>query len=385
MLGADNMLRRPWFTDKNGNKKQPKNDCDDMLSTQEEIDACAEKYIRHYQELRSEFKSKTKLTDFDMVLLFIAASVQCLRWAVITNDSLRFSTAKAGEKFVDNKAKWIGTRLPTVRDIIMDHQVPYDAVTRSNFYKTNFLDDNFQPISTRISGTNHRYTALGHDPLAGLLFGTMNIATNTLTKNDYMFSSYIISDHKIDRPIAFFEVLDMTKSAYYENPLAIGAAFIKQIIHCSTDVFTKQGLPLPIINNISPETSKFLIGNRIDLYSVTRGVALTVLLNKIIEMVHKLYYDSSCDDKKLYEVRTRKVLTYSNMLSSVINVGYVGITKDLSRLDVGGILVTLWRILNDEKKIRKIEEDFIQKILDNEFKQEEDEVKQDLAKLGFEI
>lgn len=102
-------------------------------------------------------------------------------------------------------------------------------------------------------------------------------------------------------------------------------------------------------------------------------------------MVHKLYYDSSCDDKKLYEVRTRKVLTYSNMLSSVINVGYVGITKDLSRLDVGGILVTLWRILNDEKKIRKIEEDFIQKILDNEFKQEEDEVKQDLAKLGFEI
>lgn len=142
---------------------------------------------------------------------------------------------------------------------------------------------------------------------------------------------------------------------------------------------------MPIINNISPETSKFLIGNRIDLYSVTRGVALTVLLNKIIEMVHKLYYDSSCDDKKLYEVRTRKVLTYSNMLSSVINVGYVGITKDLSRLDVGGILVTLWRILNDEKKIRKIEEDFIQKILDNEFKQEEDEVKQDLAKLGFEI
>lgn len=78
-------------------------------------------------------------------------------------------------------------------------------------------------------------------------------------------------------------------------------------------------------------------------------------------------------------------MTYSNMLSSVINVGYVGITKDLSRLDVGGILVTLWRILNDEKKIRKIEEDFIQKILDNEFKQEEDEVKQDLAKLGFEI
>lgn len=132
------MSQRSWFTDQNGNKKQPKNDWNDMLSTQEEIDACAEKYMRHYQTLRTEFKNRTKLTDFDMILLFIAASVQCLRWAVITNDSLRFSTDKAGEKFVDNKAKWIGTRFPTVGDIIMDHQVPYDAVTRSDFYKANF-------------------------------------------------------------------------------------------------------------------------------------------------------------------------------------------------------------------------------------------------------
>lgn len=380
-MGAEHMARRPWFTDKNGNKKQPKNDWDDMLSTQEEIDACAEKYMRHYQALRTEFKNRTKLTDFDIALLFIAASVQCLRWLFITNDSFRCSSANAGEKLVDS----IGKRLPTVGDIIMDHQVPYDIVTRSAFYKANFLDDTFNPKSTGISGLNHRYTTLGHDPLAGLVFGTMNIATNTLTKNDYLLSSYIINNHKIDRPITFFEVIDMTKLAYDENPLAIGAAFVKQIIHSCTDVFTKQGLPLPIINNISPEASKFLIGNRIDLYSVTRGVALTFLINKIVEMIHKLYYDPKCDEKKLYEVRTRKVLTYSNMLSSVINVGYVGFTEDLSRLDVGGILVTLWRILNDEKKIRKIEGDFIQKILDNEFKQEEDEVNQDLAKLGFEI
>lgn len=374
------MARRPWFTDKNGNKKQPKNDWASMLSTQEEIDKSAKKYMRHYQELRNEFKIKTKLTDFDMALLVIAAGIQCLRWVLITNDSFRFSTADAGEKMIDNFGDRIGHRIPTLGDIIMDHQVPYDAVARSDFYKANF-----GPISTGIAGTNHRYTTLGHDPIAGLIFGTMNIATNTLTKNDYMLSSYVVNNHQIDMPITFFDVFDMTRSAYNEDPLIIGAAFVKQIIHCSTDVFTKQGLPLPVINNISPEASKFLIGNRIDLYSVTRGVALTALINKIVEMVHKLFYDSKSDEKELYEVRTRKVLTYSNILSSAINVGYVGFTKDLNRLDVGGILVTLWRIFNDEKEMRKIEDEFIQKILDDEFKQEEDEVKQDLAKLGFEI
>lgn len=379
------MAKRAWFTDNNGNYKAPKSFWDSMVPTQSEIDASTEKYLVHYEELRQKFKNETKLTDWDMTLMFIAAVIQCLRWAFVTNDSFRFSTADAGEKFVDSAGRTVGRVLPSVGEIIMDHQVPYDAVITSDSYKMNFTDSNNNPISTGISGNNHRYTTLGHDPLAGLVVGTMNIATNTLTKNDFALSSYIVSNHKIDMPTTFVDVMDMTKSAYNQDPLTIGASFIKQVIHCSTDVFTKQGLPLPIVNNISPEASKFLIGNRIDLYSVTRGIALTMLINKFVEMIHKLYFDPAKDDKMFYEVRTRKVLTYSNTLSSVINIGYVCLTEDYSRLDVGGILVTLWRILNDRKKIREIEREFIMKTLENEYKKEEDEVKQDLAKLGFEI
>jgi hypothetical protein len=74
-----------------------------------------------------------------------------------------------------------------------------------------------------------------------------------------------------------------------------------------------------------------------------------------------------------------------NTLSSVLNIGYVGITGNLKSLDIGGIAVTLWRILTDERAIRKLEMEFIEKTLEGELSKEEDERNQRLAKYGFQI
>ena len=102
-------------------------------------------------------------------------------------------------------------------------------------------------------------------------------------------------------------------------------------------------------------------------------------------MFHRLFFNPSQDDKRLYEIRTRKIIMYSNTLSSLINAGYVGVTGNLKRLDVGGMLVTLWRILTDERAIRRLEIEFIEKTLDGELQKEEDEINQRLANYGFRI
>lgn len=362
-----------------------------MNISDDEIKRSSKKYIQDYRKLEAEFEEKTGLNKLDISLMVIAAFVQCLRWSLITNSSGRFTSATSGEKFIEGFGHKVGRHFPTLEEIILDHQVPYDVVQTSDDYKIRFSEysekEGLSAISTGIAGANHRYTTLGHDPLAGLIVGTANIATNTLTKNDFpVFSSYLVVDHKIDMPISFYgDVFSMTKEVYDNNPECLGAAFIKQIIHCSTDVFTKQGLPLPIINVLSPETSKFLIGKHIDLYSVTRSVMLAILINKIVEMIHRLFYDKNQDDRRLYDVRTRKVVMYSNTLSSVINLSYVGATGDMDRLDIGGIAVTLWRLLTDVREINKIKHDFIRQSIDGAFQKEEDEVNERLARLGFEI
>ena len=64
-------------------------------------------------------------------------------------------------------------------------------------------------------------------------------------------------------------------------------------------------------------------------------------------------------DKKLYEVRTRKILSYSNLIAMSSNIGFVAITKDITKLDVGGMAVTIYRLITDTKFVRQVKEEFI--------------------------
>ena len=138
-------------------------------------------------------------------------------------------------------------------------------------------------------------------------------------------------------------------------------------------------LPTIAIKNISPEMSEFLMGEEL------KEASFAAVINKIVEMCHRIFFNPKYDDIKLYEVRTRKILTYSNILSSVLNATCAGATGNIMKLDAGGIFVTLWRILNDSKIIHQIQLEFINKTLDGEFRKEEAKVNQQLAKWGFSI
>lgn len=96
-------------------------------------------------------------------------------------------------------------------------------------------------------------------------------------------------------------------------------------------------------------------------------------------MLHGLFYDESGEmDRKIYEVRTRKILSYSNVIASASNLIYVGVNAGLGNesalksLDIGGLIVTVYRVVTDKKFIRKakrefIEQEFLDRIRGSEF------------------
>jgi hypothetical protein len=380
-----------------------------LFLTPEEIDASADAFVRKYNKLVDDFENKTKLKKLDLSIMVFAAGLQVLRWSMISNksllgDNVKRLSAKEADKIVDgaknsakkaaNKAVETGTfsfndvdyhlipqDLPDLVARLFEHKVPYDVTRVSPRFKAIY--PGFMP---GLSGFNHRYKTLGHDPVAGFIFGTANIATWTLSVNNAMelFPSYHIKDGMIDGKTDIYHVLKWTSDMISEKPEVVGGAMITQAVHMGTDVFTEAGLPVPLINVVSPETSKFLMGHRIDTLSVARSAALAITINKIVEMFHKLFYDQQHDDAKLYEVKTRKVLMYSNVMSSLLNVGWVAGTGDMNHLDIGGIAVTLWRVLTDTKRIRQIKAEFIERELDNDFRKEEDEIRQQLAVYGFQ-
>ena len=325
---------------------------EEMYDSPHKVDEWADEYIRKYDDLEYKFERETSLTSTDLSVMFMVAVFQCLRWFLVTNDSFRFDKAVDADKSLDHFKRSIKENLPTLESIaesVFVHTVPYDAIERTAEFKAMYPEDSI------VSGRNHRYKTLGHDPVAGLVFGTINIATNTLTVADWyrMLPSYVVVNQRISDRTDLVTIMQCTLDVMRENPQVLGAAFIRQIIHMGTDCFTKQGIPIPLVSSVSPEFARFLVGNQIDFYSTTRVALLAISINKIAEMLHRSLFDYNKDSKELYEVRTKKILMYSNVLASTINISYVSVTNDMKRLDVGGILVALWRLINDSKKLKR--------------------------------
>lgn len=298
--------------------------------------------------LDKEFEKQTGLNSLDVKFLFFATALQCVRQYWLSNEKLRFKNDQEAGKFIKKY-------LP----ISLCGPVPYDAFKKEE-YSGN----------TGISGANHRYITLGHDPLLGWIFGTANILSETVTKNNIFLESYstvlVGNEYKINGKtnigLIFTNSINRVQNDYKDLILAV----TKHAIHLSSDAFTKMGLPIPVINTISPDLSSKLLKNGIDIYSVSRGMVLSSLINMIVASIHGLFYDKTkYENRDIYEVKTRKILSYSNVIASASNVIYVAISAylgnegALKKLDVGGLIVTLHRLMTDTKFIRQVKEEFI--------------------------
>ncbi|MGL4862317.1 MAG: hypothetical protein ACRC4T_04250 [Cetobacterium sp.] len=350
----------------------------DRSLSEVEVNAAYKNYLEDYERIENEFRKITKLDKLDVKFLFFATALQCLRQYLISNSKLRFDDAEKGDAFV----KRIVPR--QYQDILLQ-SVPYDATQKSEINKG---------INLGIAGNNHRVTTLGHDPLLGWIFGTLNIMTNTLTKNDIMLSSHIVNKHPttgnpiyIGESIFIGEVLKSSYEIIMEDKKMLPVCILRQALHFGSDNFTKMGLPLPVLNTVAPDISKDLMKNfQIDFYSVTRGIALSSIINLLIANIHALYYDEEKYKKKeIYEVKTRKILLLSNTISSVSNIVYTSITKDFEKLDVGGILVTIYRLISDTKFINNIKKEFVENKINEELEKQLKELNLETEKLLDEL
>lgn len=297
-----------------------------------------------------DFKEKTKLASSDVVFLFLCTSLQCARQYLLTNDKFRL-TAVQGDTLVEGT---IAKLTPPTWEDVLFQSVPYDAIRTGPHIS-----------DTGLAGTTHRFRTLGHDPVLGWIFGTANIMTSSLTKTDFV--TYQISSNTIIRhyPNGTPGMLNRTVGYAQNDPMLLAASTARQAIHFGSDYFTKQGLPVPLIATVNNDLAKTMITKgHIDMWSITRGAALSALINQLIATIHRLLYNPERDgSESMYEVRTRKILSYSNTLAMGSNVIVTAFTKNLSKLDVGGAMVTLYRIISDYKMIHEIKRDFLK----NEF------------------
>ena len=324
-------------------------------------------YVAHNAEsilddLDAQFEEKTGLTKIDVTFLFFAVALQVARQYLITKFPTRLSDQEAANNTFGHKEEHSDRthRLynPSLEEIITN-PVPFDV---------NIGADGALSGGGKLG---HRVTALGHDPVLGLIFGTTNIATSTLT--NYTLQSFHIKTSDLNRDyfanrartdLVFWYAGNKLFNQGFAGKKIVIASLIKEIIHLKSDIDTKNSLPLPFISLYDPKLASDLAEYGIDMSNIVtigKQAVLAGFINWLVSTIHGLFYfvDKDKIEKSLYEVRTRKILMYSNVIASVSNLVIVGVTQNLKLLDVGGLIVTLHRIYTDQTFIRNVKREFV--------------------------
>lgn len=346
---------------------------DDMQRTIDETDRVAD--VAHnarqiLMDIDQKFQSCTGLKKMDIGFLFVAVALQVVRQYVLTKfaERLDAQTAAKRTKKIFGEGNYERTHTyynPSLEEIKYSHHVPFDA----------YIGANGALAGGKQMG--HRVTALGHDPILGLVIGTANIATSTLTNKE--FESYHIYVNKSNRDyfrnrantwLVFSKTKDKLLNEGLDGKKKVGASLAKEIWHLQTDLHTKNSLPFPVISAVDAELAADLAKRGLDMsnmVTVGKQAGLSVLINTLISMIHGLLYDESVDyNRNVYEVRTRKILSYSNFIASASNLIYVGGSvsagnkEALRNLDIGGLIVTVYRIATDAAFIRKLKREFVE-------------------------
>lgn len=96
------------------------------------------------------------------------------------------------------------------------------------------------------------------------------------------------------------------------------------------------------------------------MITIGKQATYASLINMIIAMIHGMFFVGENEmERKSYEVRTRKIISYSNFIATSTNLAVVAVTKEFNKLDLGGIAVTIYNLIMNDKFTRQIKEEFI--------------------------
>lgn len=377
------------------------------LFTKIEEHSCEEKRVVNVlhnareilDNLEKTFEERTSLTKTDTAILLVATCLQLIRIYLLPqfqdkyldenrlehNDPLiKDMEHEEMREFKEKNKDWKSVKSEkgyrSWQEIAFTTKVPYDATRHSGI---GFFDRNMH-------GGNHRVKTLGHDPVLGWVFGVANILTDTITicpeygLGEKSFPLPYVESYSVDMGSEFcwkervtnIEVFRNSFESIAEDKHRLLAAIFVQGLHFTSDKFTKMGLPIPFLSLIDSDKAYDIYKDGYDyldyLYDtqILRrsliSAAQSMFINLLIGGLHKFFYNPNKDfSHQLYNVRTRKIIMYSNLIatsSDVIQTLFRSCNGDgnaIKNFDLGGFLVTMWRVLKDTAVIQKIKEEFI--------------------------
>lgn len=333
------------------------------------------------------FARHTGLTARDVAFLTVATSIQAARWVMIPK--LLNKAGKSGKLLAALSPSAIGMleRKPQgEKDLAVIDEANSEFQEEAEWEAEEIHEGHKSWEEILDVRDQAPMKAFNNDAL-NWLFGLVNAITGTRTSSNFK------SVDETGQPVKTPSVLADAFSSIKEDPRRLAAAVYAlyaqdKLAHGETIDMLK-----PFTEAVAPQMESELFQSQMQQLASVNGLtlvgqqaAIPLVINMAVGLLHGFMYNPEVDGpREFYDARTRKILLMSNLAASSGNVAVTAGTEAWMKLDVGGLLVTATRAMQDVSYLSALEDAFIRQHLDQAIEQELQDIDSHFLNLPAEI
>lgn len=336
---------------------------EDLLSNEEINYAVSE-----VKRINDEFAARTGLTQSDLVFLSVATSIQTARWVMMPKIVGQLGRSGKVLAALSPSAMAMLEQKPDTKELALIDETNEEFIAEAE--EIHEGPRNWDDILEQKDDLPDK--AFDNDSM-NWLFGIVNKITGTHTGSNFA-STDAVTGENISTPGMLAEALRSIK----EDPRRLTAAVYTQYAQEQA----AQGKPVdvlsPVTDALQPgmESEIFQmqaqqLASMSDLTLIGKQAVLPLVINMVVGLLHGLRYNPETDGpRQFYDARTRKIILLSNLLASGSNLTFTLASEQWAKLDIGGLLVSGIRSIQDIAYLVNLEDHFIREQMDKVYEKE---------------
>ena len=354
---------------------------EDLLSIDEIAGAKADA-----KRINEQFAKLTGLSKRDIAFLSIAASIQTARWMMMPkiagylgkSGKVLAALSPSAIAMLETQANPDERQLSVIDEANREFQeeAEWDAEEVPEGEKSweDILQDKDRDVEKTFNNDAMNW-----------IFGIVNNITGTKTGSNFKTIDEM-SGETVNTTTVFSDAFKSVKKDWLRLPAAVYAQYARHRVSNGEDA---PDLLAPVTQAFSPEMVGDLYKAQFselaamrDITIIGQQAAIPLIINMAIGLLHGYMYNPETDGpREFYDARTRKILSLSNMLAAASNLTFTTITEDWTRVDVGGLMVTATRAIQDGSFLINLREEFIRRHLDKVYEKELEDIERHFQSL----
>lgn len=336
---------------------------DDLLTGQEINYALSE-----VERINADFSSRTGLTHSDLTFLAVATSIQAARWAMTPKIAAQLGKSGRIVAALSPSAVSLLEQKADTRELTLIDETNQEFIEEAEALHEG--PQSWEDILKQHDAVPHK--AFDNDSM-NWLFGIVNKITGTRTARNFA-STNVVTGEQVSTPGMLAEAMRSIK----EDPRRLTAAVYSQYAQQKA----AEGKPLdvlaPVTEALQPGMESELfqmqarqLASMTDLTLIGKQATFPLMVNMVVSLLHGLMYNPENDGpREFYDARTRKILLLSNLFASGSNLTFTLGAEQWQKLDIGGLLVTGTRAVQDLAYLTNLEDHFLKQQMDKVYEKE---------------